>query len=150
MSIFYIGGYLGQAAGPYYGGWMADRFSLAGMAWSIPWGLAGVAALAIGLRRWHAPHGLPAGPSVPLRQVIRGKHAALVLVLAISTLRVMVAMGVPLALAYLLVSRGATKSETGLAQSMLLGGIGAGAVLCAWHVRHKHERTGAVAVADRP
>lgn len=157
MSIFYIGGYMGQAAGPYYGGWMADRFSLPGLAWGIPFGLAGVIALAIGLRRWHATHSLSGAPqrteitkgrwkgfagrpTIPLRQVIRGKQLALGLVLVISTLRVMVAMGVPLALAYLLDDRGATKSQTGLAQSMLLGGIGAGAILCAWKIRHHHER----------
>ncbi|MGE0605756.1 MAG: MFS transporter [Pirellulales bacterium] len=140
LSIFYIGGYLGQAAGPYYGGWMADTFTLPGITRGIPWGLAGLALLSLLLFRRLPAAAVRRTQPVPLGQILRGKYAAMALIQAIGTLRLLVAMGVPLALAYLLQARDATKTETGLSQSMLLAGVGAGAVLCALAVGRRHER----------
>ena len=56
-------------------------------------------------------------------------------------LRVLPALGVPLALAFALKGRGGTNEQIGLAQSIFLAGIGAGSLACALFVRRAGERT---------
>lgn len=51
MSIFAVGGYFGQAAGPLYSGVVTTHFGLAGLSWSLLWGAAALAMLMIVLRR---------------------------------------------------------------------------------------------------
>ncbi len=51
MSLFAVGGYLGQAAGPLYSGIVTTTFGLRGLAWSLVWGSAALALLMLGLRR---------------------------------------------------------------------------------------------------
>ena len=51
MSLFAVGGSIGQAVGPIYGGTLTTLFGLPALAWSMTWGLAILGLLAIGLRR---------------------------------------------------------------------------------------------------
>lgn len=61
--------------------------------------------------------------------------------MAIGVLRVMPALGVPLALAYLLKDRGDSNAAIGAAQAVFLGGIGVGSLGCALFMRRARERT---------
>jgi FSR family fosmidomycin resistance protein-like MFS transporter len=138
MSVFAIGGYLGQAVGPTYSGLVTDRYGLAGLSSGLLWGMAALAAVAWAVGRADQQS------TVSTRSVaasgLRERWPTLLLVLVISSLRVVAALGVPLAVAYLLAERGATNSVIGMVQSMFMAGIGAGGIACAVLVRRHHER----------
>ena len=51
MSLFAVGGYLGQAAGPLYSGIVTTRFGARALTWGLAWGLGALFLLALGLRR---------------------------------------------------------------------------------------------------
>ena len=51
MSLFAVGGSLGQAFGPIYGGVITTQFGLRALAWSMTWGLVVLGLLGLGLRR---------------------------------------------------------------------------------------------------
>jgi FSR family fosmidomycin resistance protein-like MFS transporter len=61
--------------------------------------------------------------------------------MVIGVLRTLPAVGVPLALAFLIKQRGGSNEQIGAAQSVFLGGIGAGSLACALFVRRARERT---------
>jgi MFS family permease len=62
------------------------------------------------------------------------------LVLVIGSLRIIAASGVPILLAYLLNSTGKSATETGVAQSAFMFGIGLGGLGCATLLKPQHER----------
>ena len=138
MSVFAIGGYLGQAVGPTYSGLVTDRYGLAGLSSGLLWGMAALAAVAWAVGRTEREPTHSARPAAG--SGLRERWPTLLLVLVISSLRVVAAMGVPLAVAYLLADRGATNSRIGMVQSMFMAGIGAGGIACAVLVRRHHER----------
>lgn len=140
MSIFTMGGFLGQAIGPVCSGSLVDAFGLRGMSWSIPVGLL-IAALItpLGLGALTQPV-TPRRRAPSLRDVIRGRTVSLSLVLIIGSLRIVAAAGVPVLLGYLLATRSANAQETGSVQSAFMLGIGLGGLTCAALVRHHHER----------
>ncbi len=141
MSLFAVGGYFGQAAGPIYSGVVSTHFGITALAWSAPWGLALVVLLAIGMRRGGEPQEPHETPTpIPLVDLLRGKGLGVSLMLAIGMLRVLPGIGVPLALAYLLKARGGTNEQIGVAQAVFLGGVGAGSLACALFVRRSAER----------
>jgi FSR family fosmidomycin resistance protein-like MFS transporter len=139
MSIFTMGGFLGQATGPIFSGKLVDRLGLEGLAWSIITGLLAAALL------------LPLGRSALISQVtasrrpnsirdlIRGRIPTLLLVLIIGSLRIVAAGGVPILIGYLLAGRGASATETGGVQSAFMLGIGLGGLACATIVQRHHE-----------
>lgn len=143
MSLFAVGGSIGQAIGPLYGGALTTRFGLPALAWSMAWGLAIVGLLAAGLRRMPEEPAPSAGPgNVPLAwgALVRARGAALALVLVIGVLRVLPVLGVPLGLAFLLKNEGRTNAEIGLPQTLFLAGVGGGSLICALFVRRGGER----------
>lgn len=143
MSLFAVGGYLGQTIGPIYSGVLTTRWGMAALAWSAIWGIAGGALLLAGLRNvMTARHAPPAEPRSRLSfvQIIHGRRRRLLLILLIGMLRVMPAMGVPLALAYALSTRRATNEEIGLIQAVFMGGIGCGGFACAMLIGRRTER----------
>ena len=142
LSVFAVGGYLGQAFGPIYSGAITTRSgSLATLAWSPTWGLAVLLLLLLGLRRLPHPEAAKrAGPAVSLRTLFRGKEQAVGLILMIGTLRVLPAMGVPLALAFALKAKGETNTQVGIAQAVFMLGIGLGNLACAAFVHRERER----------
>ena len=140
MSIFTMGGFLGQATGPIYSGNLVDAYGLSGMTWTIVAGLT-IAALLTPLGRGTMQRqSKSVGRSVPLSELMRGQVASLSLVLLIGSLRIIAAGGVPLLVGYLLEQRGATAGETGQVQAAFMLGIGLGGLACATLVRHHHER----------
>lgn len=141
MSVFAVGGYLGQAAGPIYSGVITTHYGLKALVWSLIWGLPLLGLLVLGMRdpsRVAKPD--QPRPAVPLADLVRGRGPALSMVLAIGILRVLPAMGVPLALSYLLKGRGHSNDFIGIVQSAFLAGIGAGSLGCALFVRREIER----------
>jgi FSR family fosmidomycin resistance protein-like MFS transporter len=141
MSVFAVGGYLGQAAGPIYSGVITTHFGLKALVWSLVWGLPLLVLLILGLR----PPARVATTGqarivVSLADLVRGRGPAVTMVLLIGTLRVIPALGVPVALSYLLKERGYSNEFIGIVQSAFLAGIGAGSLGCALFVRRGIER----------
>ncbi|HEX5106361.1 MAG TPA: MFS transporter [Pirellulaceae bacterium] len=140
MSVFTMGGFMGQALGPAYSGAMVDSFDLRGLAWGIAGGLMGLVFLAP-LVGGAAPARAPTTrPPADLRHLFRGRAGAMLLVLIVGALRIIAAGGVPVLIGFLLASRGAGTTQTGLVQSAFMLGIGLGGLACATLVRPQHER----------
>lgn len=142
MSVFAVGGYLGQAAGPVYSGVITTHFGLPALVWSVAWGVPLLLLLVLGMGR---PAASPAptrggAPPVSLPDLVRGKRIAVALVFSIGIFRVLPALGIPLALSYWLKGRGDSNELIGIVQSAFLGGIGAGSLGCALFVRQGVER----------
>ena len=140
MSIFSMGGFLGQAVGPVASGWVVDHYGLSGLTGEIAIGLLALAVLWIGLRGASSRTTQTHVPSLPLREVFSGRIGTTLLLLTIGALRVVGAAGVPLALAYLLTARHRPYAEIGGSQSAFMFGIGAGGLACALFVGKKHEQ----------
>jgi FSR family fosmidomycin resistance protein-like MFS transporter len=140
MSLFAVGGYLGQAAGPLYSGVVTTKYGLAGLSWSLVWGAAALALLMLGLRRAPAAETHPSREHVRVGSLLNARGAVLCLLLAICTLRVLPMLGVPLALAFAIKLDGGSNAHIGLVQSAFLVGIGVGSLACAWLVRPTNER----------
>lgn len=140
MSIFSIGGYLGQALGPCYAGFVVDGLGMSGLAVGVAWGLATLALLAWGLTAARLP-APPRRARVSLRALIAGKELLLATVLVVGLLRVVPAMGIPIGVAFLLQSRGYTTTGVGLVQMVFMVGLGAGSLACALWLPRRWERT---------
>ena len=139
MSVFALAGYLGQSAGPFYSGWVTSNGGLPALAKTIPWGLA--AAAVVGLAAcfvaWPRPSETPRKES---RAGVSRSFPSVLLLIAIGMTRVLPALGVPLAIAFLMDARGETTAAIGLVQSAFMFGIGAGSLACATALRRDHER----------
>ena len=141
MSIFTVGGFIGQAIGPTYSGGMVDWLGLPGLAWGMLGGLVGAALLfPLGRGVLRQPQNPSAAP-VDLRVLFRGRTQSLLLVLIIGSLRIVAAAGVPVLIGYLLQARQASAYDTGLVQSAFMFGIGLGGLTCATLLKPRHERT---------
>ena len=140
MSIFTMGGFLGQAVGPVYSGSMVEWRGLPGLVWGIGAGLilaAIIAPLGRGMLTQPVHH---AKTHVRLSDLFRGRTRDLLLVLVIGSLRIIAASGVPVLLGYLLKTRHIGAAETGVVQSAFMLGIGLGGFACATLLRPHHER----------
>ena len=140
MAIFALCGYLGQSVGPFYGGAMTDALGLPGLMWGIVWGLPLILLLWLGLRSVPAsaaPVSVrvsePASGSLPITTIV--------LLLAVGALRIMPALGVPLALAYILEATSTSNAVIGAVQSAFMAGIGIGSMACATLLKHHWEWT---------
>ena len=80
-------------------------------------------------------------PTTSLAAVFAGRSRAVSLLLAVATLRIIAAAGLPLAVAYSLEARRATADAIGWVQSLFMLGIGVGGLVCAAVVRPRHERS---------
>ena len=140
MSVFALGGYLGQSTGPLYGGMVTDRFGFSGLAWGILWGLTALLAISVAMRRIKHRVNEHLPEPVPTAESHTGKLRPVVLLVCAGVLRVTAAIGVPLALAFVLDARGATKTEIGFLQSSFLLGIGTGALICGVFMQPRYEQ----------
>lgn len=139
MAIFALCGYLGQAVGPYYSGRITDHLGPRGLVWGIAWGLPVLLLLFLGLRR--VPVVETSKSAGDLGQFsLRAKFPLIALLLAVGALRILPALGVPLALAYLLKSTDTSNAVIGAVQSAFMAGIGFGAMACAAFVKRSWER----------
>jgi FSR family fosmidomycin resistance protein-like MFS transporter len=154
MSLFLVGGFLGQALGPLYAGLLTTRFGIPALAIGLVWGLPVVAIVAMGLMpriaasdRAESKAALAATAAAQARDTLAGPSPAfsgevlrrLAVILSIGVFRVIPSMGVPVALAFLLKARGASNDAISLPQSLFLGGIGAGSLFCATLIRQDRE-----------
>jgi FSR family fosmidomycin resistance protein-like MFS transporter len=140
MSIFTLGGFLGQAVGPIYSGSVVDRAGLGGLAWGIAVGLAAIVLLLPMARQVAKQHKHRAVAAKSVAPRVGGRFRTMLLVLVISSLRIIAASGVPVLVAFLLNARHADATETGLVQSAFMLGIGLGGLGCAVLLRSHHER----------
>jgi FSR family fosmidomycin resistance protein-like MFS transporter len=144
MSIFTMGGFIGQSIGPYLSGNVVKWLGMPGLAWGILFGLIALLILApLGIRAMSgtgAASRKNAGPPVRLSQLFRGREWPVALVLIIGSLRIIAAAGVPILLSFLLKARGNTEAEIGFVQSAFMFGIGLGGLTCATLLRRHHER----------
>jgi FSR family fosmidomycin resistance protein-like MFS transporter len=141
MSLFATGGFLGQSLGPLGSGWMSERYGLSFLVWNITWGLALVAMLTPWLRSATASIGSSQnGRGVSLPELIQASGRRLGTLAWVGVLRTLPAAGAPIALAFLLESRGAGNSRIGLVQAAFFGGIGLGGLVCAAVVSRHRER----------
>lgn len=135
MAIFALCGYLGQSVGPYYSGAVVETLGFHGLLWGVAWALPALGILALGIGRSFQDTEAPV--TVKHRDAAgRLSPALIVLLLSVGTFRILPALGVPLALAYLLEQQ-ASRTVIGAVQSAFMGGIGIGAMLCAV-VLHAH------------
>lgn len=140
LSVFAIGGYLGQALGPLYGGKLTAAHGLPAVAWTLVWGSIAFALVAAALRRTPAPAAHRATSPVPLAELFHGKKKTITLLVGLGILRVSPVLGVPLALAFAIKETGGNNADVGFAQSLFMGAIGAGSVACALFVHRRNER----------
>jgi MFS transporter, FSR family, fosmidomycin resistance protein len=140
ISIFMMGGFLGQAAGPITSGSLVDALGLGGMTWSLVAGLV-AAGLMVPLARGVLSQPPPARRRpARLSEMLEGQSGVIGLVMLIGSLRIVAAGGIPVLTGYLLQERGASGGQTGLVQSAFMLGIGLGGLACAVVVRRHQER----------
>ncbi|MFV1965412.1 MAG: MFS transporter [Pirellulaceae bacterium] len=140
MAIFSLGGYLGQAAGPYCAGAQTERSGLTGLAWNVTWGGTLLLLLMVA---WYVSPARRVAPSAHGTRTRRSRKSQLrrmAWLLMIGSLRVSPAMGVLLGLAYVLESQGLPDSAIGAVQSAFMAGMGAGG-FCAVVIAQRWERT---------
>lgn len=141
ISIFAMGGFLGQAAGPYCSGLVVDHFGLSGLSGGIAIALTLIVMLRLAFR--DSPPVARSQGFDAVRDAIRvlRTHRSIVVLLILSgTLRVVAAAGIPNAISFWLAAKQFTKSEVGLVQSCFMAGIGLGGLVCAAFVRPRTER----------
>jgi len=85
------------------------------------------------------PHAHTGNNGVGFKAMLEGRGVAVLLLLAVATLRVVPAMGVPFALAFLLKREGAGDDEIGLLQRVFLWSGGVGTLLCPLLARRGRE-----------
>jgi FSR family fosmidomycin resistance protein-like MFS transporter len=141
VSIFSMGGFLGQAIGPPCSGYVVDHFGLPALSGGIVIGLMLIVLLRACYRTAPAPsRSLSATVTLSTLQSLRSQWPVAALLLAAGTSRVVAAAGVPIALAYWLKSRGYGNADIGTVQSAFLGGIGLGSLVSAAVSRPQWER----------
>ena len=144
MSVFIMGGFIGQAIGPVYSGNLVDWLGMPGLAWGIIGGLVALALIGpLGRRAMSdTTRDAGGGSATPARlsELFRGRAWSLMLVLVIGSLRIIAAAGVPILLGYLLEAREASAGEIGFVQSAFMLGIGLGGLACATLLQRQHER----------
>ena len=138
MAVFALSGYLGQSCGPFYSGSMTEELGLRGLIWGLAWGGGPLLLLAIALSVARQQPAEPARPTAAQKTRIR--PGLLAILLAIGSLRITPALGVPFTLAFLLDASGAAGSTIGFIQSVFMAGIGMGAMGCAAFGRREYER----------
>lgn len=155
MSIFAVGGYLGQALGPSLSGYLVNKGGLVHLVWTIPPGLFVCICLTLAWNyfRNSSPekeldntlvhqshrHGTSNRHGTSIRAAVKGKKLQVIRLVVMSVTRVAAAMGVPLALAYGLDEKGLAADIIGEIQSVFLIGMGAGTLTCAVLVNKRNE-----------
>jgi FSR family fosmidomycin resistance protein-like MFS transporter len=138
LAVFTFGGMFGLGMGPILSGRLIDTGGLGSLIWLAPPALLLLAVLVL----WGRPtaHAAPyAASSVGLAVHLDAHWRPAVRLLAVSTLRAIPALGVPLGLAFLLSQRGASETAIGEAQGVFLLSGGLGTLVCPLFVRPGRE-----------
>lgn len=136
MAVFALCGYLGQSMGPYYSGTVVENLGFHGLLWGVVWALPILGIFAVGVGN--------SFPNITAPAKVRESKQPIsvrfiMLLLSVGTFRIAPALGVPLALAYML-EHEASRTVIGAVQSAFMGGIGVGAMLCAVVLQAHWER----------
>ena len=140
VSIFAMGGFLGQSVGPPCSGWVVTRFGLPALTHGIAIGLVLMLVLRVIYRPAHPVMQARLVGTVSAWNVFMKRRSILSLLLSAGISRVIAAAGVPITLAYWLTSLDFSKAEIGWVQSAFLAGFGVGNLLAAIVVRPDRER----------
>lgn len=138
LSLFVFGGMLGLGLGPWASGHLVQSFGLSALAWTMVPCLLLLGTLLVIGRPAASPMYHHAAP-VQLAEALRGRGLAAGLLLLVATLRVVPAIGIPLALAFVLSKQGASQAEIGGIQSIYLFSGSIGALLSSWLIRPGRE-----------
>ena len=140
VSIFAMGGFLGQSVGPPCSGWVVDHFGMSALSGGIAIGLILMVALRTAYRPVVSVTQPHSSVTANVWSVFARRRGLLLLLLSAGSVRVVATAGVPIALAYWLKSIQFSDGEIGLVQSPFLAGIGFGGLLAAIGVRPEWER----------
>jgi FSR family fosmidomycin resistance protein-like MFS transporter len=138
LAIFTFGGMMGLGLGPLVSGTLAEKYGLPSLAWMMPPGLLLLALLML-LQRPAQHHVIAHQPGGGLADVLDGRGLAVTVLLAVATLRVVPALGIPLALAYLLAQQDMPLSTIGWTQSVFLWSGSLGVLACPLFTRPGRE-----------
>lgn len=144
LALFTFGGMLGLGLGPLVSGAVAEQLGLPRLIWLAPPGLILLGMLALMRGSSPAPHQANGTPP-RFSEVLHGRPGVVLLLLAVATLRVVPALGLPFGLAFLLDGRGWTSAEIGRAQSIFLWAGGVGTLACPLLARAGRELGATVA-----
>lgn len=140
VSIFAMGGFLGQSVGPPCSGWVVTRFGLSALTHGIAIGLMLILSLRLIYRPAHSVKRAHSAETVSAWRVFSQRPGVMLLLLSAGTVRVIAAAGLPITFAYWLTSLEFNKAEIGWVQSAFLAGFGLGNLLAAIAVRTERER----------
>ena len=140
VSIFAMGGFLGQSVGPPCSGWVVSRFGLSALTHGIAIGLVLMLVLRVIYRPAHSVARTHSVTTAGRWRVFVERRSVLLLLLSAGISRVIAAAGVPITLAYWLTSLEINEAEIGSVQSAFLAGFGVGNLLAAIGVRTDRER----------
>lgn len=140
VSIFAMGGFLGQSVGPPCSGWVVTRFGLNALSVGIVVGLALMLSLRLTYRPANSAGQTYSAVNASVWTVFARRRGLLLLLLSAGTIRVIAAAGVPITLAYWLKSLRFDEAAIGWVQSAFLAGIGLGGLLAAIGVGPSRER----------
>jgi FSR family fosmidomycin resistance protein-like MFS transporter len=130
LAIFTCGGMLGLGIGPYLSGSLVAALGLRGLLWAAAPGVLCLAAFLC--LRGPTPHLHTHAQSRAdsLAVILDGRGLSVLLLLAVATLRVIPALGVPWCLSFLLQRQGATEADIGFTLSVFLLSGGVGSIAC--------------------
>jgi FSR family fosmidomycin resistance protein-like MFS transporter len=138
LTLFAFGGMIGLGLGPWLSGRLAQG-GLTGLAWTTVPGLALLAGSVLCRGPVAQPRHLAAEGGGGLAEILDGRGLSAVLILAVATLRVVPALGVPLGLAFLFKEQGESVEVIGDWQSLFLLSGGAGTLVCPLLTRSGRE-----------
>lgn len=138
LAFFVFGGLVGLSLGPLVSGILVQDHGLPALAWLIAPGLVLLGVFLV-VGRASASGLVRASEPVDWATMLRGRWLAAGLLLTVATLRVVPALGIPLALAFVLNKQGVGEAGIGRVQSLYLFSGSAGALLGPWLVRPGHE-----------
>ena len=147
LALFALSGYLGQAIGPTYGGWISDQFQLPGLTNNFYWCLPLLTIVGISLHWFSAKQEQQErekqkspDASKTVRDTITdaAPKGQMVLLFVGGVFRVMPALGIPIVMSYIL--SGESDTIKGTVASYFMAGLGIGGIACAFGLGSKRQR----------
>jgi FSR family fosmidomycin resistance protein-like MFS transporter len=130
LALFTFAGLVGLGLGPVVSGLLTEHLGLHSLAWTMMPGLLLLGVLVFCRGPAGHPHRASEDASDGPPGILNGRGLSVLLLLAVATLRVVPALGVPLGLAFLLKQQGRSEAVIGLTQSLFLLSGGLGTLAC--------------------
>jgi FSR family fosmidomycin resistance protein-like MFS transporter len=139
LALFTFGGMVGLGLGPVVSGLLTKQYGLPGLAWITLPGLLLLGTLVVCRGPAGHLHHATGGPRGNESAATPGQARNVCLLLGVSTLRVVPAVGLPLGLAFLLKQQGESEAAIGATQSLFLLSGGVGTLACPLFTRSGDE-----------